>query len=175
MISTTYVFLFVFIICPPSHTFSIFLTVHSSLCLFFPSLCPITHGLLIRSCRSQSADSGSTYMMNWVGTPAAQVPPHVHGDIMRGELLCGAVLYDTVWLCIHTWNSLCHLKWANSPTAASNMTSQCLIHYIRTLQGKYWSFSEEVSALKQMWRLELTTVGEFANHSFLFPAVVAHT
>lgn len=34
-------------------------------------------------------------MMNWAATPAAQVPPHVHGDTTRGELLCRVVIYMT--------------------------------------------------------------------------------
>lgn len=66
-------------------------------CLFVWSLCILTH----RS-RSQSADSGNMYMMNWAATPAAQVPPHVHGDTTRGELLCRVVIYDTL-LCMHMW------------------------------------------------------------------------
>lgn len=101
--------------------------------------------------RSQSADSGSTYMMNWAGTLAAQVPPRVHGDTTRGELSCAAVIYDT--LCMHTWNSLHRLKWVNSLTAASNMISQCFIYNVRTVQDKNWSRSGEASALKHVWRI----------------------
>lgn len=166
MMSTTYVFLFVFLffILSSSHIFSICLALHSSQChpfvfRFFFSLSYRSLRLLIRSSRSQCADSGSMYMMNWAGTPAAQVPPRVHGDTTRGELLCSAVTCDTLLLCMHTWNSLHRPKWVNSPTAASNMISQCFIHNIRTLQDKYWSYSGEVSALTHTWRIVLATEG----------------
>lgn len=42
--------------------------------------------LFIRPNRSQFADSGNMCMMNWAGTPAAQVLPRVRGDTTRGEL-----------------------------------------------------------------------------------------
>ncbi len=166
MMSTTYVFLFVFLffILSSSHIFSICLPLHSSQCaplsfLSFP-LCLIALHLLIRPYRSRSADSGSMYMMNWAGTPAAQVPPRVHGDTTRGELLCSAVTYDTLLLCMHTWNSLHRpCEWVNSPTAASNMISQCFIHNTKTLQCKYWSYSGEVSALTHTWRIVLAAEG----------------
>lgn len=42
---------------------------------------------MIFSLRSQFADSGKMYMMSWVETQGAQVPPHAHEDTTRGELL----------------------------------------------------------------------------------------
>lgn len=108
-------------------------------CLFVWSLCILTH----RS-RSQSADSGNMYMMNWAATPAAQVPPHVHGDTTRGELLCRVVIYDTLLYHAHV-NSLHRLKWVNSFTATSNVLSQCFICNIRTQQNTYWSYLRKVN------------------------------
>lgn len=104
----------------------------SFFCLLVSSLC-----LLIHPNRSQSADSGSMCMMNWAGTPAAQVLPRVRGDTTRGELLCSAVTHDTLLLFIHIWNSLHRPQGLNSPTSASNVISQWFIHNIRTLQDKY--------------------------------------
>lgn len=128
----------------PSHSFfsfaqSVFISSPLSasfFCLLVSSLC-----LLIHPNRSQSADSGSMCMMNWAGTPAAQVLPRVHGDTTRGELLCSAVTHDTLLLFIHIWNSLHRPQGLNSPTSASNVISQWFIHNIRTLQDKYWSYS----------------------------------
>lgn len=117
---------------PHSASISLSLCFRSVLSLFVFSSVPY---------RSPSADSGSTYMMNWAGTPAAQVPPRVRGDTTRGELWCSSVTCDTLLLCVHTWNSLHRLKWVHSPTAASNVISQCFIHNIGTRQDKYWSYS----------------------------------
>lgn len=90
--------------------------------------------------RSPSADSGSMCMMNWVGTPAAQALPRVHGDTMRGKLSHSALRHDTLLLFMHTWNSLHCPHGLGSRTSASNMISQWFIHSIGALQDKYWFF-----------------------------------
>lgn len=121
MISTTYVFLFVllliffFLIFFQSSSFIDILLTLSFLCL------------LVHSCRSQYADNGSMYMMNWVETPAAQALPHAHGDTMRGEVFLCGYIWHIIVMHTQTQNSLHHVKWVNSLTAASNMISQLFI------------------------------------------------
>lgn len=134
MLSTTYIscvvfFSFVYFILLiffqfPSLCFHLFAIPCLFLFLLVSSLC-----LLIHPNRSRSADSGSMCMMNWAGTPAAQVLPRVHGDTTRGELLCSAVTHGTLLLFMHTWNSLHRLRGLNSPTSASNMISQWFIQH----------------------------------------------
>lgn len=109
--------------------------------------------------RSQSADSGNMCMMNWAGTPAAQVLPRVHGDTTKGELLCSTVTCDTLLLYMHTWNSLHHRQGINSPTSASNTIIQECIHNTRTLQDKYWSYSRKINALTHICRIEFARMG----------------
>ena len=65
----------------------------------------------------------------------------------RWVIMLGCYMWHVIAMHAHTWNSLHRLKCANSPTAASNMISQCFIHNIRTLQDKYWSYSGGASAL----------------------------
>lgn len=149
MMSTTYVFPYFFsesffLSCFFNFLHSTFM-LFSSFVSFFLSLRLITLCLLLHPCRSQCADSGSMYMMNWAGTPAAQVPPRVHGDTMRGELLYSVVIYDTSLLHMHMWNSLS----VNSLTAAFNMISQCW-----TLQDNYW----------HAWRWVLEDTVQIAPH-----------
>lgn len=93
--------------------------------------------LFIRPNRSQFADSGNMCMMNWAGTPAAQVLPRVRGDTTRGELSSSAVTYDALLPSALARNSPHLCQRANSPTSASDTISQWFIHNIRTLQGKY--------------------------------------
>lgn len=100
--------------------------------------------LFIRPNRSQFADSGNMCMMNWAGTPAAQVLPRVRGDTTRGELspshgalLPSALTPNTSHLC----------QRANSPTSASDMVSQWFIHKIRERQGTYRSDLKKKSVL----------------------------
>lgn len=91
---------------PPFTFESHFLIVFSFYCTFSPFFffCSDLY-LYIHSSRSQCADSGNTSMMNWVATPAAQVPPPVHGDTTRGEFFWPRVLqlgclYSSSWLCL---------------------------------------------------------------------------
>lgn len=96
--------------------------------------------LFIRPNRSQFADSGNMCMMNWAGTPAAQVLPRVRGDTTRGELSSSAVTHDALLPSVLTPNTSHLCQRANSPTSASDMISQWFIHKIRKRQGTYRSF-----------------------------------
>lgn len=175
MMSTAYIFYCVFFF-----SFSLFLSYfpHSvfsaNLCLFL-FLSDFSLCLLIHPTRLQSADSGSMCMMNWAGTPAAQVLPRVHGDTTRGKLLCSAVAFNTILLFTHTWNSWPRLQRVNFPTSASNIVSQWFIHNTRTLQDKNWFNSGEINALTHICREVFATVGSFENHSSLSLAVVAYS
>lgn len=162
-------FLFIHLIFP-SFCFHVF----ANLCLFL-SLSDFSLCLLVHPTRLQSADSGSMCMMNWAGTPAAQVLPRVHGDTTRGKLLCSAVTFNTLLLFTHTWNSWPRLQRVNFPTSASNIVSQWFIHNTRTLQDKNWFNSGEINALTHICRIVFATVGSFENPSSLSLADVAYS
>lgn len=108
----------------PPHTFSIWLFI------FFGKIWPFKSslGLFLRPNRSQFADSGNMCMMSWAGTPAAQALPRARGDTTRGELSPSAAAYDAL-LASALARSGSHLcQRANSPTSASDMLPQRLIH-----------------------------------------------
>lgn len=118
MLCLLYVFLFLLILFQFGSLFSL-----ARFGLFKSSL-----GLFLRPNRSQFADSGNMCMMSWAGTPAAQALPRARGDTTRGELSPSAAAYDAL-LASALARSGSHLcQRANSPTSASDMLPQWLIH-----------------------------------------------